>query len=266
MDREKFAAQDDPSRPLGFIRSPRASEAVALWDRTFASSFFAYRAALQDLALETSLETGVERTTVGFDDFTREGGFDAWLRSEVDELVIAIDDDDLLKPNLAEVAEAFTDDIDVVLWPREALEVRASGEMRWHRAALRVVFSTNCCLRKSYLARHFDGARAWRILSNHRLANEHLADICGIAPDETTVHGFRKLVHPGVRFLSSGFSIKNGHPGSIQFLVDAAMRDADPVEFLRSLDLRVPHPMPGYATSLGHTIDALGAIWVGLAS
>src|SRR5215475_6734801 len=92
MDRSDFSAQDDPTRPLTFIRSPLAEAALDVWDEVFALNFFAYRAALRDIAWTSVAASGADDISVGFDDFDS-GGFDAWLNDPTEEIIVALDDD-----------------------------------------------------------------------------------------------------------------------------------------------------------------------------
>jgi hypothetical protein len=259
----EFAAQDDRTRPLEFILTSKARAAVELWDQVFDVDFFTYRAGLRDIA-ETALESaGADHLTVGFDDFATDGGFEAWWSRGDDELVIAFDDDDLLTSDITRLTDGLSENAGVLIWPRTSLGVGADGGLAWGAATVRCILATNCAIRKSFLTSRFDPEEGQRILADHRRANDAVADTLDIDPDDFAVPGFRRLRHHQVTFVHEQPSVKLIHIGSIQFLVDA-MRRPDPVGYLRSIDLRVPRPVPFHARVLAPQLAALDELWASL--
>jgi hypothetical protein len=253
MERAEFLSQSNPTRPLAFI----STDPLDLWERAFEMDFFQYRAQLQDLAFSTVHKAGADSVSVGFDDF------ESWWESSDEEIVVPIDDDDLLMGPLTRLACEFADDVDVALWPRATLGLAEDGSMGWSCPKTRCIFATNCALRKSFLRRHFGRDEAVQILANHALANERIGDALGVPPEDTALPGFRRLRHPRVAFLRQSFSLKNGHVGSIQLLVQT-MRREDPVGFLRGLTLDVQRPIPTYAQPLAEQVQELQDVWAAL--
>src|SRR5438105_4991763 len=93
MSRSNFQGQSDPTRPLKWVRSDRAAQAVDLWGEAFALDFFTYRAELRDIAFSSIIAAHPDVVTVGFDDFGIDG-FEGWLADPQEEFVVALDDDD----------------------------------------------------------------------------------------------------------------------------------------------------------------------------
>jgi hypothetical protein len=253
MDRAEFLNQSDPTRPLAFI----SAEALDLWERAFEMNFFWYRAQLQDLAFSTFHKAGADSVTVGFDHF------ESWWEMSDEEIVLPIDDDDLLMGPLTGLAREFADDVDVVLWPRATLGLADDGSMGWSCPETRCIFATNCALRKSFLRHHFGRDEVVQILADHALANERIGEVLGVPPEDTALPGFRRLRHRRVAFIPQSFSLKNGHVGSIQLLVQT-MRREDPIGFLRGLSLKVQRPIPDYAERLAEQVSTLEDVWVSL--
>jgi hypothetical protein len=253
MGRADFVNQSDPTRPLAFI----SSGPIDIWNQAFAMDFFSYRARLQEIAFSTFRDAGADAMTVGF------GDFESWWECDDDEMIIPIDDDDLMIGPLRPLVNYLDEDACLALWPRAALILQGDGIMRWRCPTMRCIFATNCALRKSFLKHHFSGEEAVHILADHSVANERLAGVLGLPPDDMALPGFRRLRHPRVSFLPRSFSLKIGHVGSIQLLV-RTMRRADPIGYLRSLTLGVQEPIPQYAAPLAASLRALEEVWVSL--
>jgi hypothetical protein len=253
MGRAEFVNQSDPTRPLAFI----SSGPIDIWNQAFAMDFFSYRARLQEIALSTFREAGADAMTVGF------GDFESWWERSDDEIIVPIDDDDLMIGPLRLLVNDLEEDAYLALWPRAALMLQGDGIMRWRCPTMRCIFGTNCALRKSFLKHHFSRDEVVQILADHAVANERLAEVLGLPPDDMALPGFRRLRHPRVSFLPRSFSLKNGHVGSIQLLVRAMRRD-DPIEYLRSLTLAVQEPIPQYAAPLAAPVRALEEVWASL--
>lgn len=259
MDADGFQAQDDPTRPLTFIRSPAATAALALWDRVYDLDFFAYRGELQRIAYGTFAAVGADAVTRGFADFER------WWDEPGDEIVVPMDDDDWLYPQLPEIAGHFVDGIDVVLWYLLDLGIDDDGAMAWRSRILPCVFPNNFAVRKSFLQTNFTAEDAKAILAHHSTANERLADLFGIGQETMTAWGHRPLHHPRVVHLHGHQSLKITHVGSLFVLVDTMRRD-DPVRFLRAIDLRTPQPLPASAEVVAAELDELDQVWAALRS
>jgi hypothetical protein len=260
MGRAEFRAQDDPTLPLKFIMSREAERAIDLWDDVFDLDFFTYRAEIRDIAYSSVEQAGANVISLGFEDFASVGGFDQWWRAADEEIIVAFDDDDLLTGDLQRLVTEFSDNVDVVLWPRASLGVDESGVNKWRCPMVRCILATNAALRKSFLMRHFSAASAQRMFASHREANERIADVFEIDHDNFAVAGFRALAHPCVKFAEHCYSLKNVHVGSIQFLVET-MRRGSAREFLQSIKLDVPRPVPHYATPIVPQLDDLERLW-----
>ena len=228
-----------------------------LWDRAFGTDFFSYRAQLQDLAYGTFAAAGADAISRGF------GDFDAWWDDPDEQIVVPMDDDDFLMGPLRDLVPAFTQEVDVALWPRAALALQDDGTMGWQSPILYCIFATNSALRLSFLRRHFTRDEAVEILADHSLANERIADVLGVHHDDIAMPGFRRLKHPRVSLLPKWYSLKNGHVGSIQLLKQTLQRP-DPVGYLKSRTLDVQHPRPVQVASLAPQIGALAEIWASM--
>jgi hypothetical protein len=260
MGRAEFEAQRGTTLPVRWIRFTAARDVLALWDAAFGIDFFTYRAEVRDIAAQTFASAGGQLLSEGFDDFDSYGGFDGWWDADDDELLVPIDDDDFLQPDLGTLTAEFTDDVDVVLWPQSILSFsqhETSLAFAW--APLPFVLETNCAVRKSFVTRNFSREKAKKMLAHHPVANEKIADLLSV-DGKIGLGGLRMLDHPRIKFIAPCFGLYNAHVGSISFLAKALRRD-DPLGFLRELDVSIPRPVPGYIEALGPALDALEGLW-----
>ena len=173
---------------------------------------------------------------------------------------MAVDDDDLVKPELAQLTELL-DEGKLALLPRATLEVTAEGRLRWNRAPSVVILSVNSAVRKSFLQMHCNMDEAQIFLSDHKRANELVADAVGPEEARRTGSGFRHIYpHDSIAYVRKVFSIKITHPGAISFLIEATKKP-DPRRSLQQTDLQVPRPFPEYVESVGREVRALEQLW-----
>src|SRR5690606_33700290 len=99
-----------------------------------------------------------------------------------------------------------------------------------------------------------------KVLADHHFANDAVADLLGVAADDVSVAGFRRLRDPRVAVIPRTWSLKNAHVGSIQ-LLNQAMARPDPVGHLRRLSFDVPRPIPDHAAVFAPQVDALEQVW-----
>jgi len=241
MDRERFEAQDDPTRPLKWIRFATDVGVLDHWERAFDQSFFEYRHRLQRLGLETfHAASGVE-VTRGLD------GAESWLTSGDDEILVPTDDDDFLRSDIGDVASLFDDGTNVVLWPTAACGFASYGRRRVvQRWPLPVLGPNNFAIRKSYLVREFGPKWTKIMLADHHAAHRRVAEKLGMKPPASKRWDEAMLRHASVRHIRRCMSIYNVHPGSIYYLL-RIVQEGQGWKTLRALDLERPARIPPYA-------------------
>ena len=205
--------------------------------------------------------TGADAVTYGLADSFSGEGYAAWLASPGDEIVVAVDDDDLFEPNLRLVVEEFADDVQVVLWPHAqagygAKIWRNQDDLVFENAlphfgltALPLVLPVNCALRKSFLRDKFEAETVGTMLTRHVRANEAIADLLRVSTNSVGLPGMRLLQHPSVKMIKRPFGLYNTHIGSITFLV-SALKYKNPHEYLHG----PRSALPGSYAGLGRCV------------
>lgn len=234
MTVESFIAQKDPQTPTEFIRIGKTL--IPAWEQATGLRYFEYRAKIRDLCQKALESTGLP-VTVGI------GGID-W--DGPDEAIIPIDDDDILKPSIAEIAPKITDDINLVVWARITNYL---GSERLENPAFGGQLDTcNWAVRKSFLKQWHISQREF-ILARHWTAAGIMAPAFGQKKDNSLLGRARaslcwnlecKLNHPSILFLEDRYSVYYLHTGSISFLAHKIGEVKDPVSYFKSLPL---HPV-----------------------
>jgi hypothetical protein len=263
MDPAAFKSQSDqtPTKPIG---AAVQGDVFELWDQAFVMPFFDYRAALQDLATETHARAGADVVSVGLDEEVRwHSSFEEWWRSQDEEILVTVDDDDFFQPDLGLLGEQFDDGVNLVLWPQVILGFFKGSSLSFKWAPMPVTLQNNWAIRKSFLTANFSSEGGRHLLAHHAFANEKLADVLGIDNERLALRRLRALVHPSVKFISPPFGLHNAHIGSISVLTKA-IGEEDPFSYLASLDLEIP-PAPDYISALQPYIQRLGELWAAMA-
>jgi hypothetical protein len=241
MTASTFAAQEDPTRPLLFIRFATNARCLETFERVFGYGFFRLRAELRASAEDgLSLMRGV-RKSVGFADF------DAWFDDPEDELVFPIDDDDVFHPDLAARA-TLPADAAMVVWGWRALGVHPWGvQPALHHADGPILLSNNWGVRKSFLRSALSKDDARRFLADHATAQEAMVHHLGLASktgwDGMFANAFTELRHPSVHFIEGAHSLQLLHPASL-YLLALAAQTGDLETHLRALDVAHAVPLP----------------------
>ena len=233
MDVERFAAQDDPTRPLLFIRHALERDLIPMFRRIYGMDYFEFRGAIQRLAASRLAAVAGARVSVGFADF------ETWFHDPSDELVCPVDDDDIFHPGLVARLHALAPETELVIWKHAAVgyaptQTRA-GVHRWNE---HVLFSNNWGIDKAYLRRLLPPDEARLFLSCHRTAQSRMAGVYGI-PERLDQGGFGHFVeleHERLRFLDEFLSLQLFHVGSLSGLWARSLQGADE-NALRELEL-----------------------------
>jgi hypothetical protein len=261
MDADKFAAQEDETRPTRWIRYASMRDLLGVWDQAFKLPFLDYRAELADLAAETHARAGADVLSVGLDHVAPHASYEQWWASTDDEAVVTIDDDDFFQPDLGALAAEFVDGVDLVLWPQAIFRFNERGTLKFKWAPLPIVLQTNWAIRKSFLTANFSPEDGRQMLAHHPIANEMLADHLGVGRKNKVLYRFRNVLEDSrVRFVEPSYGLYNAHMGSISFLIKVLREQPDPVAYLRSLDFTIP-PVPEYIAGLEPYVERLGELW-----
>lgn len=240
MNADAFEQQDDPTRPLLFIRLASQRHAIDAFKEIFDFDFFAFRAEMKAIGAASLHAVRGARLTLGFRDFHN------WLDDPEDEMVFPIDDDDVFHPELATLASSVAPETSIVVWQHAAFghappEYHA-GVGRFESA---ILMTNNWGVRKSFLRSKFSRDEALRFLCDHGDAQRHMLRLCGLsmnpefgilAPCYTGLHV------PSVRFVEGHFGLQLLHPASLtQVLYDALVGAEARFE---KLDLEAANPLP----------------------
>lgn len=247
-------AQRDPKTPTEFVRMGKGI--LPCWEEATGLSYYQYRAKIRDLC-EAKLRE-VAPVTVGLDGVDWNGP---------DEALIPVDDDDIIRPSVTDIAKRFREGVNLVIWHRVTNYL---GRDRFENPSFGGQLDTcNWAIRKSFLAQSLDRDR---ILTRHWHAAGLLAPMFGLtqAPKGMLERAKRsldlrvggvKLKHPSIIEIPESHSIYYLHTGSISFMAHKMGDVKNPVEYLRKLPL---HPVywenrVGYEEKLGReTAGKLG--------
>lgn len=232
MTRESFMAQKDPKTPTEFVRMGKG--VLPCWEEATGLSYYQYRARIRDLC-EARLRE-ILPVTVGLDGVDWDGP---------DEGLIPIDDDDLLKDSVVEIASRFVEGINLIIWHRVT---NFLGRERLENPNFGGQLDTcNWAIRKSFLAKSF---RRNDILTRHWHAAGLLAPMFGMVPKNLSMLEKArrsvqpslgvKLKHESILEVPESHSTYYLHSGSISFLSHKMTNVKDPVEHIRKLPL---HPI-----------------------
>jgi hypothetical protein len=241
MDRETFARQDDPTRPLLFIAHAAQQDIVGVFERVFGVRYFDFRASIRDIASEGLRAVPDARITNGFEDF------DAWFFSDEEEFLFPVDDDDIFNPALTAAVRELEPSTDVVIWNHAGVGYAADQRLpAVHRWTERVLFSNNWGIRKSFLRKLLPSDACRRFLACHRTAQSTLVRSYGI-PEQSNQGDFNVFVdldNPGVRHLDDALGLQLFHVGSlIGFWARSRVEDVE--RSFSEVDLTVPISLPG---------------------
>lgn len=243
---ETFSGQTTRYKPDLFILETwrrRDQSVINLWEVARGRSYFEYRGQVRD-ACQRELEKLPVRLTVGL------ANEQDWKEGE-DEILVPIDDDDMVRPSIEEIAALYDDPaVNVVFWNR--LTHYPDGSQEW--SAPRAYCDTcNYSVRKSFLMGH--PISAGDFLNNHQMANAILRKRLGLtelslydrlmrgdfgAAHRQKVIAFEPILGPSVKETNADHSVYYLHTGSISFLLRKIPRNVDPVAVIRSLPL---HPL-----------------------
>lgn len=254
MSEEIFYGQSDPLRPVTWIESAGEFDIFGCWNRAFPLTFFEYRRRLQEITMASVERAAPAAVSIGLDDA------EEWLLDGNDEIIVSMDDDDFVRPDVCDVAAHFTEGVSVVIWPAVYVGLLDGGDVRGETwVPFRQILPLNTAYRKSYLAEHFSVDDAKVLLAHHAMANRLVADDLEI-PDTEEGVTLTGLHHPAVELIGECYGIYNVHVGSISFL-KRALGGPDPVEFLRHLDLTSPMELPEHIADFEPYVRALEEIW-----
>lgn len=231
MSRDDYREQRDETRPIMRIRATTRLGVMDLWEQVFSLGFFEYRHRLQQIGHESVRAAGADHISIGFDDFRE------WYATTDDEIIATIDDDDFLRSPIAELRDAFREDVDVVLWPQARVGYLNDASYRqidiW---PFRHILQTNCAARKSFLQRHFSQPDVEQMLAHHPVANERVAKVLAEESAPIGLPRFVELDADRVRFIEPCYGLYNVHVGSVAFL-HRTLQMPDPVAYLERLEL-----------------------------
>jgi hypothetical protein len=240
MTRESYLAQrNDPANwaPEDFIR--KGANPIPLWEQATGKSFYQYRAALKKVCQAELQKTGLP-ITIGLGNIDWDGP---------DEALIFVDDDDVIQPSVASIADRFTDDINIVVWNRITNYL---GRMRQENPYYGGMLDTcNWAIRKSFMGRLYPSERD-SAAARHWIAANFFAKLI-FGPKKplslieqakaklTSRGGSIDLVHPSVLVLDECHSVYYLHSASVSFLAFKMKPEkAEVVEYLSKLPL---HPL-----------------------
>ena len=143
------------------------------WDSSFALDFPTFRAELAQIAAANRSSVGYARLSVGFDDFA------SWYRTDEDEMIYPIDDDDYFHPDLAITAPSESDDTAIVFWPHLVYTYDDNGSPLVSTRPTRNLLTNNWGVRKSFLKEHFGEGQVRHLLAEHSHAARVLARALG---------------------------------------------------------------------------------------
>lgn len=254
MTEEQFVAQQDPHRPINWIRATGQQGIFEHWNTAFDITFFEYRRRLQEIALQSARAAEPDVLTLGLDDF------DDWFDDGDDELIVAMDDDDFVGVDVRTAADHVTDETNIVIWPHVHVGfIDGTNERTESWAPFRQLLPLNSAIRKSYLAENFDREDVKMMLAHHPIGNRIIAEQLGIAASDTK-GTLTELDHPSVALIGSVHGLYNVHVGSIFFL-QGILRSPDPVAALRALELTAPIELPVHIAAFEPYVRAFEAIW-----
>lgn len=237
MTAESYMRQDIFYTPSEFVRMGR--NVLPHWEAATGLSYYKYRARIKELCEERLRGLGLP-ITIGLELIDWDGP---------DEALIPIDDDDLLLPSVASIADTFTDDINLVIWHRvtnylgtERLENPVyGGQLDTCNWAIRKSFINRLpqVPRDDTLLKHWHAAPHLKTLFSPKAVRKptllELAKRC-------VVPSFRglELKHPSIVHMPERHSVYYLHSASISFLSYKMAKTADPTAAIRKLPL---HPV-----------------------
>lgn len=244
MTWERFNNQRDIEfKPqMAMLEAQRNGHVITAWNEATGWDYFQARNEIRN-ACEAKLKSikGVD-VTIGLAN-------KEWLEGIRDEILIPLDDDDLIFPNVTELESAFTEGVGVVCWNRLTDYVGQRQERLTPRAYLD---TCNWAVRKSYLM-HWPDHLAGHFLNNHQVANNMLRKRLGMVKPSlfelavkgqlkagyTLKSGVEPINHPDVKEIDADYSCYYLHSASISYLL-RKIPAGDMVQIIKALPL---HPM-----------------------
>jgi hypothetical protein len=193
-----------------------------IWDRAFATDFFAFRDALERISFDNISAVDGATVTSGFADFA------SWYASDSDEMLYPIDDDDWFHPRLVDTTPDATDGTAVVLWPHVVYTYGDDGAPVLATRPVEALLTNNWGVRKSFLREHFSDEDAQQILTNHALASMRIARALGIRDKVVGGKWWEVALHsPAVRHLPDSYGVSLIHVGSMLRLLRAVDSESE---------------------------------------
>jgi len=211
---------------VSVLESLDSSGVLDVWDSTFTLAFGSFRAQLAQIATANRLSIRDARLSVGFDDFS------AWYRSDEDEMIYPIDDDDYFHPDLAGTAPRASDETAIVFWPHLVYTYDDNGSPTFLTRPVRNLLTNNWGVRKSFLKEHFGEGQARLVLTEHSHAARALARALGGRRLNENESWFDvDLEAERAVFLPASFGISLIHVGSMLRLM--RVREGVPLDHFR---------------------------------
>jgi hypothetical protein len=220
------------------LESVESKNILDSWDEIFGLDFFAFRSELDRISKANLASVHDATVTVGLQDFS------SWYRTDEDEMIYPIDDDDYFHPGLASTAPEEEDATALVFWPHVQYTYLPNGSPGLTTLPLQTLLTNNWGVRKSFLKRQFAEEDARQILSNHALAASEIASALGIErPAQSAGWWAVPLRGDSIRFLSSSYGLSLKHVGSLLRLLRAV--ENDDVAALAGLHFAEAADVPG---------------------
>lgn len=190
---DAFANQlNEPYKPKTELQIFIANNIMELWDKSFKMNFLNYRHSLASISMNNYKATGC-KILKGYLEFLD------WYESDEDGIVVPIDDDDYLSPDLANLVNEFDDDSNVVVWPHYVLH--SVTRLHFGNTTGSRLHSNNWAVRKSYLKTLDDKQARQLVLLSHAHADTHFKN-----------NNIKRQVIDNV------YSVYNRHAASLSFI------------------------------------------------
>ena len=251
MTLAEFYKQSGELLPQNAIKTVQDKGLIESWEKAYGRSYFKYRADIRRVCERRLASISSDYLTIGL--VTAE-----WLKSEQDEIIIPIDDDDTLEPSIVDIKKVFSPGVNIVVWQRNTHYMNVPESEQGRDAQLRpkqskYLDSCNWAIRKSFLQR-WSHDNAKRILARHQWACRQIAIALGLAHEENNksllgqaararllTRGIHvPLEHPSVIEVDACWSTYYLHSASISFLARKMAPHIDTVQYLKGLPL---HPL-----------------------